>query len=113
MKHLVPFLLVIVAACHKVPDVLPTTVTTFRATGLDVSWDQSGSNRIAYTIKETDTYYDIHFANPDGTNDTCLTCNHPSLPNRHISNMFWHNRCSIFMLGREDVYIIIRYEPSF
>lgn len=69
---------------------LPTTVTTFRPHGLDVSWDQSGSNRIAYSMKESDTYYDIHFANPDGSNDVCLTCNSPLLPNKHICCPYWH-----------------------
>ena len=90
MKKLTPFFLFLIAACHKAPDVLPTEVSTFRNTGLDVSWDQSGSNRIAYSIKEADTYYDIHLCQPDGTSDTCLTCDHPDLPNKHIANMAWH-----------------------
>jgi hypothetical protein len=67
-----------------------TTITQFRAHGLDVDWDKSGSNRIAYSAKESDTYYDIHFANPDGSNDVCLTCNHPALPNKHIACPYWH-----------------------
>jgi Tol biopolymer transport system component len=79
-------------SCKKdvVPDTLPTLVTTFRAHGLDVGWDQSGSNRIAYSTKESDGFYDIHFANPDGSNDVCLTCNHPALPNKHIACPYWH-----------------------
>ncbi len=90
MKKFAYILLAFITSCHKAPEVLPTEVTTFRSSGLDVSWDQSGSNRIAYSAKEGDGYYDIHFANPDGSNDTCLTCNHPALPNKHIANMAWH-----------------------
>lgn len=88
--YLILSLLLSLTACHKAPTILPTEVTTFRSTGLDVSWDQSGSNRIAYSIKEMDGFYDIHFSQPDGSGDTCLTCNHPTLPNKHIANMAWY-----------------------
>ena len=67
----------------------PTIITTFQESGLDCSWDPSGSNRILYSQKGTDTYYDIHLSYPDGTEDTCLTCDHPALPNKHIANMAW------------------------
>ena len=90
MKKAAFLFLLFTAACAK-PKVTPTTVvTTFNEHGLDVSWDQSGSNRIAYSLKGTDGYYDIHLANPDGTGDTCLTCDNPRLPNKHIDNMSWH-----------------------
>ncbi|MGZ3931278.1 MAG: TolB family protein [Bacteroidia bacterium] len=71
-------------------DSLPTTVSTFRESGLDVSWDQSGSDLIAYSAKGTDGYYDIHYSLPDGSGDVCLTCDHPLLPNKHICCPFWH-----------------------
>ncbi|MBS1612442.1 MAG: hypothetical protein JST49_06440, partial [Bacteroidetes bacterium] len=91
IKQLAPIaLLSLLVSCNKAPDVLPTNVTLFKDPGLDVSWDQSGSNRIAYSVKGSDSYYDIHFANPNGGNDTCLTCNHPDLPNRHICAPHWH-----------------------
>ena len=63
--------------------------TIFREHGLDVSWDKSGSNRIAYSAKGSDGYYDVHLANPDGSSDTCLTCNSPLLPNKHIAAPDW------------------------
>ncbi len=87
------FISLIALSCKKDKSVAitpSTTVTSFRTHGLDVGWDQSGSNRIAYSMKETDGYYDIHFANPDGTNDVCFTCNHPALPNKHIACPYWH-----------------------
>jgi hypothetical protein len=62
----------------------------FRQHGLDVTWDRSGSNRIAYSSKSSDGYYDIHLADPEGSNDTCLTCNSPLLPNKHISVTDWY-----------------------
>jgi hypothetical protein len=68
----------------------PAIVTTFREHGLDVSWDQSGSDRIAYSSKGEDGFYDVHYASPDGSNDVCLTCNHAALPNKHIALPFWH-----------------------
>jgi len=81
-----------ITGCKKVgnPVTLPTNVSIYRSHGLDVGWDWSGSNRIAYSAKGTDDYYDIHFALPDGSGDHCLTCNHPALPNRHIACPYWH-----------------------
>ncbi len=75
---------------EEVPLEEMTTVTQFRAHGLDVDWDKSGSDRIAYSTKESDSYYDIHFARPDGSDDVCLTCNHPALPNKHVACPYWH-----------------------
>lgn len=89
-KYAFILFVITMAGCHVEPVVLHTSVTTFRQSGLDVSWDQSGSNRIAYSTKEGDSYYDIHFANPDGSNDVCLTCAHPDLPNKHICCPHWH-----------------------
>lgn len=87
-------LLALLGSCTKdePPSVSPnlTDVSTFRASGLDVCWDQSGSDRIAYSMKESDTYYDVHFALPDGSNDVCLTCNSTLLPNKHIACPYWH-----------------------
>ena len=84
------FLVVVSCGCNKAPSTLPTSVTTFRSSGLDVSWNQADSNLIAYSAKGPDGYYDIHIANADGGNDTCLTCDHPALPNKHICCPFWH-----------------------
>jgi len=94
-KLLLPalFFLVLVS-CKKdkaIPEEdLPTLVSTFSEHGLDVSWDQSGSNRIAYSLKGSDGYYDIHLANPDASNDICLTCDNALFPNKHICTPYWH-----------------------
>ena len=65
-------------------------VIPFRTTGLDCDWDKSGSNRIVYSMKGDDKFYDIYLTLPDNSKDTCITCNHPNLPNKHISNPGWH-----------------------
>jgi Tol biopolymer transport system component len=94
MKKILLFFLIAFsfASCKKdipVTD-LPTSVMLYRQHGLDVSWDQSGSDRIAYSSKGADGYYDIHFALPDGSHDVCVTCDHPLLPNKHIACPYWH-----------------------
>jgi hypothetical protein len=92
-KILLPSLLAFaIISCKKdelAPDAM-TSVTIFKQSGLDVDWDRSGSDRIAYSMKGVDSYYDIHLANPDGSNDTCITCNHSKLPNRHIACPYFH-----------------------
>jgi Tol biopolymer transport system component len=90
--YLFCLLLITFASCKKdtVPVDLPTSVTTFRSHGLDVSWDQSGSNLIAYSMKETDGYYDIHLSNPDVGGDVCLTCSDTALPGKHTCCPYWH-----------------------
>lgn len=71
-------------------DAQTITIKTFRATGLGCEWDHSGSNRILYDMKGKDKYYDLYTCLPDGTRDTCITCNSTFLPNKHISNAGWH-----------------------
>ena len=62
----------------------------FREHGLDVSWDRSGSNRIAYSQKNDKGFYNVHLADPDGSHDTCLTCNSPLFPHGHNGSGVWH-----------------------
>lgn len=99
------FIALLAASCTKKqenPGGPTALVTTFREHGLDVSWDQSGSNRIAYSTKETDGFYDIHFAAPDGSGDVCLTCNHPALPNKHIASPYWHPNGQWLLIVAEE-----------
>lgn len=76
--------------CKKgVNGISTTMVSIFREHGLDVDWDHT-TNRIAYSMKENDGFYDIHTANPDGTNDSCVSCNLQPLTKKHIAAMVWH-----------------------
>ncbi len=64
--------------------------TVFLDGALDCHWNPVNNNEVCYSVKGADTYYDVHIASPDRTRDTCITCNHPDLPNRHIANPAWH-----------------------
>jgi Tol biopolymer transport system component len=106
-KLLLPCLLLLtLISCQKdnsVPtDDIPVIVTSYREHGLDVCWDQSGSNRIAYSMKEADTYYDIHFADESGGNDICLTCASALLPNKHICTPYWHPSGNWIIMAVEE-----------
>jgi Tol biopolymer transport system component len=68
----------------------PVSIVMFREHGLDVAWDKSGSNRIAYSAKGPDGYYDVHLSDPNTLDDTCITCNSPLLPGKHIAAPDWH-----------------------
>ncbi len=43
-------------------------------------------NMILYDALSPNNYFDIYVMNPDGTGQRCVTCNSPSLPNKHIGN---------------------------
>ncbi len=96
MKFLIIFLAIgssarISSCTKKGVGAKPTTkVSMYREHGLDVDWDHSGSNRIAYSMKGSDGYYDIHTANEDGSDDSCLTCALFPLTNKHIAVPAWH-----------------------
>jgi Tol biopolymer transport system component len=89
---LIFFLITNNTACKKqgVDAIATTTYSIYRNHGLDVDWDYSGSNRIAYSMKGVDGYYDIHTANPDGSIDSCLTCALVPLTDKHIAVPSWH-----------------------
>jgi hypothetical protein len=91
--HLLAFSFVLFfISCNKqgTDGVATTTFSMYRNHGLDVDWDHSGTNRIAYSMKGDDGYYDIHTAGPDGSNDSCLTCLLVPLTDKHIAVPSWH-----------------------
>jgi len=53
-------------------------------------WSPIGNEFIAYHTREKDGYYDIHLMKADGSEDRCLTRDHPELPNGHIGQPSWH-----------------------
>lgn len=90
--QLFPLFLLCVAAAPPltIAQTPPTEATLYRAHGLDGQWDPSGTNRIAYSAKGPDGWYDVHLALPDGSQDTCLTCAYPGLPTKHVATPCWH-----------------------
>lgn len=89
-RYLLPLLLLSIGCKKPTYGDPPTETSTFRASGLDVSWNPVNEDCIAYSSKGTDGYYDIHLTTEDGSVDRCLTCDHPALPNRHIACPYWH-----------------------
>jgi len=87
MKTLFSFL---IAICTIGIHAQTIKATVFRDTALDAHWSPVDENLLCYSVKGKDMYYDIHVASPDRTYDVCITCDHPELPNRHISNPSWH-----------------------
>ncbi len=67
-------------------------VTNFRDRGAQVDWSPTGDDRIAFAAKGGDGYYDVHLADPDGSNDVCVTCETPGLPRKHVGGPAWHPR---------------------
>ncbi len=84
------FFIIIIFFIVQLTNSQEVKIKTFQTSGLDCSWDVSGSNLIAYSKKGSDKFYDIYLSLPNGTKDTCITCNNPLLPNKHIANMAWH-----------------------
>ena len=72
------------------PPIASTTVkiTTIKNVAGRLDW--SKSNLIAFDQIGSDGYFDVFTMNPDGSNERCLTCDQPALPNRHIGNPAWH-----------------------
>jgi Tol biopolymer transport system component len=54
-----------------------------------LDWSPLG-DWIAYDKRETDGYSDMYRIRPDGTDNECLTCNHPDLPNKNTGNPAFH-----------------------
>lgn len=62
----------------------------FKESGLDSQWHPTDQDIIAYSAKGIDGFYDVYLTNFDQTQDVCITCDHPTLPNKHIGSISWH-----------------------
>src|SRR5680860_196797 len=60
-------------------------ISIIRDTDRTLDWSHT-TGKIAFCLLGSDDYYDVALMNPDGSNVVCLTCDHPDLPKRHISN---------------------------
>ena len=65
------------------------SVTTLKESGGRLDWSHE-RNLITFDRLGKDGYFDVYLMNPDGSNEKCLTCDNPKLPNRHIGNPAWH-----------------------
>lgn len=66
------------------------SVTLFKDNAGRPEWSPNGNEYVTYHSKEPDGYYDIYIMKADGSEETCLTCGHPRLPNKHIGQPSWH-----------------------
>ena len=57
--------------------------------GKSVDWSHS-KDLIASAKRGSDGYYDIFVMKPDGSNEECLTCGKPGVPQKHNGNPAWH-----------------------
>lgn len=79
--------------------------------GIELFIDRAGrpshsrsGDTIAYHAKNSKGYYEIFFTNNDGSYKTCLTCDHPGLPDKHIGQPSWHpdGKWIIFQAEKND-----------
>jgi Tol biopolymer transport system component len=70
-------------------DNISADISVLCENGGRVDWSHQ-LNLIALDKLGTDGYYDIYVMSPDGTNETCLTCDSSELPNKNIGNPAWH-----------------------
>ena len=67
---------------------LVTRISALREEGGRLDWSSKGV--IAYDRKGQDGYFDIFTMRPGSSDDRCLTCDRPELPNRQIGQPAWH-----------------------
>lgn len=67
--------------------------------------DWSNQNRIAFDRKGRDGFYQVWAVNPDGSGETCLTCDRPGAPAKHKGNPAWHpsGRYIVFQAEKDRV----------
>lgn len=57
--------------------------------GGQMDWSPDGA-WITYDVQGEDGFTDVYKMRPDGTDNECLTCDNPILPNRHQGQSTWH-----------------------
>jgi len=66
------------------------------------------NNLIIHDRLGEDGFYDVYIMNADGTDDRCITCNHPDLPAEvHIGQPEWHPgmRYFVFQVAKQGSFI--------
>ncbi len=76
------------SGCGGVPRAGPMTLQSI-GEGLKPEWSPDGQ-KIAFHRKGADGYYDVYIMNPDGSSESCLTCDKQELPGRNAGCASWH-----------------------
>ncbi len=66
------------------------TVVLLYPMGGRVDWAKDTSNLIAFDRENSDGFFDVFTMKPDTSQVTCLTCGHPTIPQKHNGQPAWH-----------------------
>jgi Tol biopolymer transport system component len=79
-------------------------ISPFRERAGQVHWSPKGLDRIAYATKGADGFFDVHLADPDGSNDVCITERVKGLPQKHLGSPAWHpsGRLLVFVAEKAE-----------
>lgn len=72
------------------PAIVKETVLIDGIPGGRVDWSHA-NDMIAYSAGGSDGYTDVFTMNSDGSNQTCLTCGKPQIPQAHNDQPTWHS----------------------
>jgi hypothetical protein len=66
-------------------------VSVFRRQGEGIAFSPDGK-KLVYDMKgaKPNEYYEMHIADTNGTNDTCISALNPDIPHRHTGSPDWH-----------------------
>ncbi|MGA9347494.1 MAG: hypothetical protein WBW48_01655 [Anaerolineae bacterium] len=92
-----------VAVKASASDYTLTEIEDFLENAARLDWSPQG-DWIAYDKRGADGYDDLYRIRLDGTDNECLTCNHPALPNKHVGNPTFHpdGRWLLFQAEKQD-----------
>jgi len=62
-------------------------IATLKEGGGRLDWFE---DKIAFDMRSARDVFEVYVMKPDGTGVTCLTCDHPDLPNGHKGQPAWH-----------------------
>ncbi len=121
LRHMIAFWLALAAAAMVLtPLLLLSSVPGAGATGFSadyvrvslvqitndggrVDWSPDGA-AIYFDRRGADDLYDVWSMNPDGSNELCITCDRPELPNNHQGNPEMHpgGRYLVFQVEKAE-----------
>jgi len=110
---------------HPTPTASPTTtastsqlqvasITKIMDEGKSLDWSPDHNLIISskpMPDEEGYLYYDVIVFNPDGSDEKCLTCDKPGLPNRHQGNPAWHPSGDWIVFTAEKATVFREKDP--
>lgn len=79
-----------------------TSITTLiDEVGGRVDWSHA-HGMIAYSMRGEDDLFDVYTMNPDGSDQVCLTCGKPGVPQLHNGQPAWHPSGDWIMFQAQD-----------